>query len=82
MIVALRRLVPGLSFHTTAAPAHFVSEPAINLATCLALGTLLLVLFGWLIWRGYVRRNPCVCSSVLFVLLTAAAVSGLRSGQG
>ncbi len=82
MIFALRHLVPGLSIPYDVSPGTFVSEPAINLATCLALGTLLLVLFGWLMWRGYVQRNLCVSSNVLFILLTAAGVSGLRSGLG
>jgi hypothetical protein len=82
VIVALRRLVPGLSIPSDGSAPTFFSEQAINLATCLALGTLLLVLFGWLMWRGYVRRNPCVSSSVLFILLTAAGVAGLRSGFG
>ena len=81
VIAALRRLVPGL-FPYDGSAGTFVSEPAINLATCFALGTLLLVLFGWLMWRGYVRRNPYVSSCVLFLLLTAAGVAGLRSGFG
>jgi hypothetical protein len=82
VIVVLRRLVPGLSIPSDGSAGTFVSESAINLTTCLALGTLLLVLFGWLMWRGYIRRNPCVSSSVLFLLLTAAGVAGLRSGIG
>jgi hypothetical protein len=82
MIVALRRLVPGLSISYDDSAGTFFNEPAINLATSLAPGTLLLVVFGWLMWRGFVRRNPCVSSSVLFILLTAAGVSGLRSGLG
>jgi|GEM_PF-3242014 len=82
VIAVLRHLVPGFSIPYDGGAGGFVSESAINLATCLALGTLLLVLFGWLMWRGYVRRNPCVCSSVLFLLLTAAGVAGLRAGFG
>ncbi len=82
VIVALRRLVPVLSIPSDGSAPTFFSEQAINLATCLALGTFLLVLFGWLMWRGFVRRNPCVSSSVLFLLLTATGVAGLRSGFG
>ena len=82
VIVALRRLVPGLSIPLDGSAGTFVSEPAIDLATCLALGTILLVLFGWLMWRGYIQRNPCVSSSVLFLILTATGVAGLRSGLG
>jgi hypothetical protein len=82
VIAALRRSIPGLSIPFDGSAGTFVSESAINLATCLALGTLLLVHFGWLMWRGYVRRNPSVSSSVLFILLTAAGVAGLRSGFG
>jgi hypothetical protein len=81
-IVALRRLVPGLSIPSDGSAGTFASEPAINLATCLALGTFLLALFGWLMWRGYVRRNPCVSSCVLFLFLTAIGVTGIRSGFG
>jgi hypothetical protein len=82
VIVALRRLVPALSIPSESSAGTFVSEPTINLATCFALGTILSVLFGWLIWRGYIRRNPYVSSSVLFILLTAAGVACLRSGLG
>ena len=82
VIVALRRLIPGLSIPFEGNAGTFVSESAIDLATCLALGTLLLVLFGWLIWRGYIKRNPCVSSSVVFILLTAVGVAGIRSGFG
>jgi hypothetical protein len=82
VIVVLRRLVPGLSIPSDGSAGRFFSESAINVATCLALGTLLLVLFGWLMWRGYIRRNPCVSSSVLFILLTTIGVAGLRSGMG
>jgi hypothetical protein len=81
-IVALRRFVPGISIPPDGSAGALISEPAINLATCLALGTFLLALFGWLMWRGYPRRNPWVSSSVLFLLLTAAGVAGLRSGIG
>jgi hypothetical protein len=81
VIVVLRRLVPGL-FPVDGSAGTFVSEPVINLATCFALGTILLVLFGWLMWRGYIQRNPSVSSSVLFILLTAAGVACLRSGLG
>ena len=49
---------------------------------CEALGAALLLLFGWLAWRGYIRRNPAISCSVLFVLLTAGGVAGLRSDLG
>jgi hypothetical protein len=52
VIVALRRLLPGISIPLESSAGTFVSEPAIHVATCLALGTSLLALFGWLMWRG------------------------------
>jgi hypothetical protein len=79
---ALRHLIPGFSIPFESSAGTFVSESAIDMATCLALGTSLLALFGWLVWRGYVSRNPRVSSSVLFLLLTAVGVTGLRSGLG
>jgi hypothetical protein len=82
VILALRRLLPGLSIPFEGNKGTLLSEPAIHVATCLALGTFLLVLFGWLVWRGYVSRNPAVSSCVLFLLLTAAGVACLRSGFG
>jgi hypothetical protein len=54
----------------------------INVLICEALGAALLLLFGWLVWRGYIRRNPAVFCSVFFVLLTAVGVAGLRSDLG
>lgn len=54
----------------------------ISIAICLALGTILLLFFGWLVRRGYVRRNPLVSCCTLFILLTAVGVAGLRSDYG
>ena len=48
----------------------------------LIVGIGLLVLFGWLLRRGYFRRNPTVGYCVLFLLLTAVGVGGLRSDLG
>ncbi|MGB8029897.1 MAG: hypothetical protein WCF30_09540 [Terracidiphilus sp.] len=82
VIAALRRLLPGFSIPFVANAGTNVGQACIRLAVCLALGTGLLALFGWLVWRGYIRRNPSVSSSVLFILLTALGVAGLRSGLG
>lgn len=49
---------------------------------CVALGSGLLVIFVLLARRGYARRNPAVAYCVLFILLTALGVSGLRSDFG
>ena len=49
---------------------------------CLTLGTVLLVFFGWLAWRGYALKNPAVACSVLFIILTAIGVAGIRSDFG
>ena len=54
----------------------------VSIGVILALGASLLGLFGWLARRGYGRRNPFVSCSVLFVLLTALGVAGLRSEFG
>jgi len=48
----------------------------------LVLGTLLCLFFIWMARRGYIRRNPLVSWCVLFLLLTAIGVAGLRSEFG
>ncbi len=54
----------------------------VSASISLALGTTLLVFFGWLLRRGYFRRTPGAGYCVLFLLLTAAGVAGLRSDFG
>jgi hypothetical protein len=54
----------------------------VSAAISLVLGIVLLLFFGWMAWRGYVRRNPLVSCYVLFILLTAVGVAGLRSDFG
>ncbi len=49
---------------------------------CFFLGLVLCLFFVYLAWRGYIRRNPLVAYCALFLLLTAAAVAGLRSDFG
>jgi hypothetical protein len=48
----------------------------------LSVGLLLAVFFVSLARRGYFRRNPLVSYCVLFLLLTAVGVAGLRSDFG
>ncbi|MGA2850938.1 MAG: hypothetical protein ABSE46_18210 [Terracidiphilus sp.] len=48
----------------------------------IVLGSLLIAFFLWLAGRGYIRKNPFVSWSVLFLLLTAAGVAALRSRYG
>jgi hypothetical protein len=48
----------------------------------LAFGAMLVLLFAWMAKRGYARRNPAIPNSVLFVLLTAVGVAGMRSDLG
>ncbi|MFC5861150.1 hypothetical protein ACFPT7_02470 [Acidicapsa dinghuensis] len=43
------------------------------------LGLLLCAFFAWLAWKRYWRKNPAVCSCILFLIVTAAGVGGLRS---
>jgi hypothetical protein len=47
-----------------------------------ALGFALCIFFYWMIRRGYLRRDPVVGYWLLFILLTAIGVSGLRSDLG
>ena len=49
---------------------------------CMTLGSVLLLIFCWLAWRGYALRNPAIACSVLFILLTAIGVAGIRSDFG
>jgi hypothetical protein len=49
------------------------------LGFCIALGSGLLMIFALLARRGYARRNPAVACCVLFILLTALGVAGLRA---
>jgi hypothetical protein len=46
------------------------------------LGFALCVFFGWMIWRDYLRKDPVVGYCLLFILLTAIGVSGLRADLG
>lgn len=49
---------------------------------CLVLGFALCLLFAAMVRRGTIRKNPQVSYCVLFLLLTAIGVAGLRSGLG
>ena len=51
-------------------------------AGSLSLGILLCIFFAYMAWRGYIRKNPAVSYSVLFLLITAIGVAGLRSDFG
>jgi hypothetical protein len=46
------------------------------------LGVLLCVFCVWMVRRGYLRKNPLVSYCVLFLLLTAIGVAGIRSDFG
>lgn len=46
------------------------------------LGIALCFFFAWMAYRGYGRRNPAVSCCVLFMLLTAIGVAGIRSDLG
>lgn len=52
------------------------------LGFCIALGAGLLVIIAFLARRGYAQRNPAIAYCVLFILLTALGVAGLRSDFG
>ena len=49
---------------------------------CFPLGFLLCGFFVFMAFRGYMRKNPLVSYCVLFLLLTAIGVAGLRSEFG
>jgi hypothetical protein len=49
---------------------------------CPFLGVVLCTFLFYLVRRGYCRRNPLVCYCVLFLLLSAVGVAGLRSDLG
>jgi hypothetical protein len=51
-------------------------------AASFVLGGLLCLFFAYLAYRRYFRKNPLVSSCVLFLLLTAIGVAGIRSGFG
>jgi hypothetical protein len=53
-----------------------------SLVLSMSLGAVLLILFGWLVRHGYCNRNPFVACCVLFLLLTALGVAGIRSDFG
>jgi hypothetical protein len=48
----------------------------------LLLGILLCIFFAWMIARGYIQKNPCICCCVLFLVLTVTGIAGLRSDYG
>jgi hypothetical protein len=59
------------------------SAASIPFGACgLLLGIFLCLFFAYLAWTGYIRRNPLVSACVLFLLVTAIGVAGLRSGLG
>jgi hypothetical protein len=54
----------------------------LDIALSLFLGLFLCAFFVAAVRRGYVRRNPLVSCCILFLLLTAVGVAGLRSDLG
>lgn len=48
----------------------------------IVLGVALCLFFAYLIRRGYTRKNPAVVYSVLFLVITALGVAGMRSDFG
>ncbi|MGO8758969.1 MAG: hypothetical protein ACLQG3_12670 [Terracidiphilus sp.] len=79
---ALLHLRPDYAIAFAGNAGAIAGKSALSIGISLALGASLLALFGWLARRGYGRRNPFVSCSVLFVLLTALGVAGLRSEFG
>jgi hypothetical protein len=50
-------------------------------AGALLLGFILCAFFGWLAWRGYFRGNALAGYCIIFLLLTAVGVAGIRSSS-
>jgi hypothetical protein len=72
--------VYALAFMGNAGAIAGESRPSVAISVALAM--LLLALFGWLLRRGYAKRNQFVSYCVLFILLTALGVASMRSGLG
>ena len=53
-----------------------------SVAPAVVLGGVLCCVFALACYRSYFKRNPAVFYSMLFILVNAVAVSGLRSDQG
>jgi len=53
-----------------------------SIVPAVVFGMALLGLFLLATWRKYYKQNPSVYYSMLFILITAVGVSGLRSGFG
>ena len=73
----LTRLQPVYAIGFMGSAASIPFPPA-----SFVLGTSLCLFFVWMVYRGYIRRNPLVSSCVLFLLLTAVGVAGIRSDLG
>lgn len=56
--------------------------PLLDVSLSLFLGLLLCAFFVVIARRGYVRRDPLISYCILFLLLTAVGVAGLRSDLG
>ena len=82
VLIALLHLRPFYAISFLGNAGAIVEGSSLTLAICLMLGTVLLLLFGWMTKQGYYRRNPAVSSGVLFLLITAVGVAGLRSDLG
>jgi hypothetical protein len=52
------------------------------LAGSIVLGSALCILFVWMAFRGYFRKNPAASLCILFLFLTSLGVAGIRSDLG
>jgi hypothetical protein len=82
LFTTLLRMRPDYAIAFAGNAGAITGMSRISLGVSFVLGVFLLLLFGWLAWRGYIRRNPLVSYCVLFLLLTAIGVAGLRSDFG
>lgn len=77
IVSAFHPLAPAYVLSFIGSAAGFPFE-----AGSFVLGALLCVFFFYLARRGYMRRNPLVSYCVLFMLITAVGVAGIRSDFG
>lgn len=82
VFLTLLHMRPDYSIAFLGSAGAIAGSSPISVVISLVLGAVLLLFFGWMACRGYVHRNPLVSCCVLFILLTAVGVAGMRSDFG
>lgn len=77
------RLLYVFSFLGSATASPLMKAPkSFNVLASMLLGAILCAFFAILVRRGYFRKRPAIGYCVLFLLITAVGVSGIRAGFG